>query len=135
MDIRDAQLVILGNKLYVGGGSGDTSDTTSTILIYDITRDLWGSIRSPTKYSALAAYLNHLVLAGGNVVDETTNRLWSLQDDGQTFISTLPPMPTARMGAIAVSTGSHLIVMGEWTGTIITIVALMWWKSTMVSSG
>ena len=80
-------------------------------LIYDIT---WKLIESPTKRSALTIYHDQLVLVGGKEVptNKTTDKLWTLQEDEQTFTQTLPLMFTARLGASAISTDNHLVVAG-----------------------
>ena len=116
LGVWGAQAVILRNKVYMGGGEtlDKSSGTEYTILIHDITRGSWRSIRSPTRWSALTTYHDQLVLVGGGEASsaKVTNNLWTLQEDEHTFTQTLPPMPTARYGASAVSTDNYLIVAG-----------------------
>ena len=70
--------------------------------------DSWEVIDSPNFWPALTTYHDQLVLVGGNGDDdsdddELTNRLWVLQDGLRTWTQPLPPMPTRRRGASAVS--------------------------------
>jgi len=123
--MRNAQAVVLNNKVYVGGG--DTPDLTTDVNIYtyDPTMDTWETLQSPTRRSALTTYHNKLLLVGGWEVstDETTNQLWVFEEGEQTWTQPLPPMPTRRNGASAVSTQDHLIVAGGFnnSGTLNTV--------------
>ena len=66
---------------------------------------------SDTNGSALASYNENLVLAGGVVSRQYTNQLWMLGEDDH-WQQPIPPMPTPRAQASAVSYGHHLIVAG-----------------------
>ena len=109
--MRHVQAVVLNNKIYVGGGF---STTLSNIYTYDPTMDTWETLQSPTRRSAFTTYRKKLLLVGGGVVstDETSNQLWVFEEGEQTWTQPLPPMPTRRRGASAVSTQDHLIVAG-----------------------
>ena len=113
-----AQAVVLNNKVYVGEGDDTDDDTpSSNIYTYDPTMDTWETLQIPTRYSALTTYHNKLLLVGGWEVStgETTNQLWVFEEGEQTWTQTLPPMPTRRCNASAVSTRDHLIVAGGYT--------------------
>ena len=89
-----------------------TSYPGDLILCYDNYMQLLTTMRSPTHESALTTYQGRLVMVGGReVATGDTNKLWSLQDDG-TWAEDLPPMPTRRRSASAVSSGHHLLVAG-----------------------
>ncbi len=105
----NAQAVQLKTKVYVQG------DTASTIFMYEVPRDAWVPMQSPVYLSALAIYHSQLVLVGGTFMRGVRNQLWVLQDE-QTWTLPLPPMPTARCSASAVSSGDHLVVAGGDTG-------------------
>ena len=117
--MRDAQAVVLRGKVYVGGGnifprSGALSCLPSGLLIYDLAKGLWDTLRTPTKSYGLTTYRSQLVLVGGK--DPTnlgcvTNWLWVL-DEEHHWTQPLPPMPTKHCGASAVGVGDHLIVAG-----------------------
>ncbi len=109
----DAQAVQLRTKVYVQGDTGST-ETDSKIYTYEVPTDVWVSMESPTRWSALTIYRSQLVLVGGrkeSTTKEVTNQLWVLQDE-QTWAQPLPPMPTARDSASAISSGDHLVVAG-----------------------
>ena len=112
--MRDAQAVVLGNKVYVGGGVTSTLATDCNIYSCDFTGDItWKTLKSPTRRSALTTYQERLVLVGGvdPSTDTTTNQLWVRKDD-ETWTQPVPPMPTPRRGASAVRIKQHLIIAG-----------------------
>ena len=76
--------------------------------------DTWETLQSPTYYSALTTYHNKLLLVGGMEAStgQITNQLWVFEEGEQTLTQPLPPMPTRRSRASAVSTQDHLIVAG-----------------------
>ena len=104
------QVVWLDEKLYILTEPVFAGD--SIIWCCDSNMQLLTSVKSPTCWSALTTYQGRLVLVGGReVATGDTNKLWSLQDNG-TWAEDLPPMPTQRRSATAVSTGHHLLVAG-----------------------
>ena len=116
--MSDAQAVVVGNKVYVGGGITPTRATDYNIYSCDFTGDItWKTIKksSLTSWSALTTYQERLVLVGGidPSTNISTNQLWVRKYDG-TWIQPLPPMPTPRCRASAVSIEQHLVVAGGW---------------------
>ena len=92
----DAQAVVLGNKVYVGGGVTPTAATDCNIYSCDFTGDItWKTIKCPISRSALTTYQVRLVLVGGQnpSTDAPTNQLWVREEEG-TWTQPLPPMPT-----------------------------------------
>ena len=112
--ICDAQAVVLNNKVYVGGGKTPYGARDANIYTYDPTMDTRETLHGPTYYSALTTYHNKLLLVGGMEAStgQTTNQLWVFEEGEQTWTQPLPPMPTRRHGASAVSTQDYLIVAG-----------------------
>ena len=53
VDMRDAQAVVLGDKVYLGGGDAPDSPS-SELLIYDFTEDSWDKLNTPTQWYSLA---------------------------------------------------------------------------------
>ena len=112
--MRDAQAVVLGNKVYVGGGNTRTTATDCNIYSCDFTRDItWKTLKSSIGQSALTTYQGRLVLVGGldSSTGTPTNQLRVMKND-QIWTQPLPPMPTPRRGASAVGIEQHLIVAG-----------------------
>ena len=115
--MQHAQAVVVGNKVYVGGGmtTGSEGDTNIYVFDHTIERPPVTSIPTPgpTRWSTLATFDSQLVLAGGTIDSvKATNELWALRDDGYTWEQPFPPMPQACWGASAVSSGDHLLIAG-----------------------
>ena len=117
MGVYNAQAVVLGSKVYVGGGSMDPG-SSSRLLTYDFTKDSWEIVDTPTLWYALSTYHSQLVLVGGVDPDTeiATDQLWVLDEKHQ-WIQTHIPMMTKRCQASAVSVGDHLIVAGGCGGS------------------
>ena len=112
----NTQAVVLNNKVYVGRGITGDCTTNINIYTYDPTMDTWETLQSPTYYQALTTYHNKLLLVGGeeSSTGQTTNQLWVFEEGEQTWTQPLPPMPTRRSRASAVSTQDYLIVAGGY---------------------
>ena len=110
----DAQAVVLGNKVYVGGGDTHTFATRCNIYSCDFTGDIsWKTLKCPTRGSALTTYQERLVLVGGwNPSTNTPTNQLRVRKDDETWTQPLPPMSTPRSKASAVSIEQHLIVAG-----------------------
>jgi hypothetical protein len=120
VDVGDAQAVWLKDKVYVGGGvtSGSGFRPEARLYIYTPATDTWSTLDTPVYWFGLTTYHSQLVLIGGmkyvseNVIQEPTNKLWTLSEDGQ-WQETLPPMPiVCTCGSIsAVSHADHLLMI------------------------
>ena len=122
--MRDAQAVVLNNKVYVGGDLTEDNTTAANIYTYDPTTDTWETLQSPTRYSALTTYHNKLLLVGGEEAStgQDTNQLWVFEEGEQTWTQPLPPMPTRRWRASAVSYQDYLIVAGRHSDGLLDTV-------------
>ena len=91
----------------------NTFPKSSSLFVYNITRDSWDTLDTPTEGYALVTYLSQLVLVGGTdpATGWPTNQLWVLNNNDN-WTQPHNPMPTSRLGASAVSVGKHLIVAG-----------------------
>ena len=117
--MRDAQAVVLNNKVYVSAAgildpTGMCGFDSNIICIYDVSGNSWKEIRSTTSQHAIAVYKKQLVLVGGkdHSTRACTNELRVLQNDEEKWTQPLPPMPTKRSNASAIAIGSHLAVAG-----------------------
>ena len=113
----NAQAVVLGNKVYIGGGIMDPG-SPSRLLVYDYTKESWEILNTPVQWYALTTYHSQLVLVGGVDPDtlEATNQLWVL-DEQYRWTQPLPPMTIKRYQASTVILGDYLIVAGGCGGS------------------
>ena len=107
------QSVVLGNKVYIGGGEAYRDRDTCTVMVYDIQRDTYSTLpQYNARYFAMTALNDQLVLAGGMDLasGKPTNQIAVLQSDKWT--RPYPPMTIARRSSTAVSFNNHIIVAG-----------------------
>ena len=122
LGMSDAQAVVLGDKVYIGGGDS-THHSQAVLLIYDYSNDSWETLDTPTVNYALTTYNSQLVLVGGRDPNSkhVTNQLWALDEQWQ-WTQSLPPMTTGRSWASAVSMDHYLIVAGGHDEHILDVV-------------
>ena len=107
------QSVVLGNKVYIGGGSAGSDCDTCKVMVYDIQRDTYSTLPQYNAYwFAMTALNDQLVLAGGLDLAsrKPTNQIAVLQSDKWT--RPYPPMTIARHDSTAFSFNNHIIVAG-----------------------
>ena len=105
------QGITIGEDMYVGV-TGDNK-----VFKYSITEDNWGTLPLAPVYNARIGYLNKKVLTvGGRICGQITANIHELDEASQQWdkSTSIPPMPTARAAATAVSWSSPpaLIVCG-----------------------
>ena len=114
-------LVKIRNNIYCGGGATGKRDISRLVFKYDLTSDSWLALPPcPTSYHGLSEVNNALVSVGGvmhNVQSLTpTNSVYTFQDPN--WVTSLPPMPTARYDLSVFTHNTHLIACGgvtSWT--------------------
>ena len=107
------QSVVLGNKVYIGGGEAHSGSEECTVMVYDIQRDKYSTLpQYNARYFAMTALNDQLVLAGGKDLAsrKPTNQIAVLQSDK--WNHPYPPMTIARYSSTAVSFNNHIIVAG-----------------------
>ena len=113
-----ARGLLLGDKLYIGGGDAQTPDADSVVYEYDINGLVrkWTQLPpSPVTYFAMAEVNKSLTLVGGLDMAKkaSTNQLTVWDRDQQCWRTTLfPTMPTPRQDCTAVTYQLTLLVAG-----------------------
>ena len=83
--VEDAQAVVIGGRLYIGGGRAEGSD--DKVLEYTIQGGKWREIETPVRYFGMAVVKNQLIITGGWDKDEVTNEVWVLDSVSGTWIT------------------------------------------------
>ena len=107
------QSVVIGDTVYVGGGSADNNRNMCTVM--KLEQDQWTKLPEYTaKYFAMTSLANRLVLVGGQDTrnNKRTNQL-SVFGSGE-WTHPYPPMNIARHSSTAVSFNNHIIVAGGY---------------------
>ena len=114
-------LVKIRNNIYCGGGNTGNVDTERLVFKYDTTEDTWSPLPPcPTRRHGLSELNNALVSVGGIKHHarrgKPTNSVYEFQDPN--WVTSLPPMQTARFQLSAFTHNTHLIACGgitSWT--------------------
>ena len=106
--------VVHGNTAYFSHGYN--------VYSYTLSQDKWTQLKQcEYRYFSMAIINNQLTTIGGSQHGGTvTNTILCLSRSSSEmkWEELLPPMPTAREGSAAVTTPTHLIVAGGWTGSL-----------------
>ena len=120
--MQNAQARVLGNKIYVGGGTTGMIDLSSKVYVYDYIYDKWEILsKSPVYNFALEVYDSSILLIGGRDTDsgEVTGEVffWN-QAENIWKEDLLPSMPTARHSASSATYGQYIVVAGGFAVTV-----------------
>ena len=109
------QAILIGDKVYIGGGFNTLKSRRLTVMVYSLHIDLWSSLQ-PFKFEhfGMSAVNNRLVLVGGRNVSsgKVANELGVWDEGSQTWTHPFPNMPTSRDSAAIASYKNWLIVAG-----------------------
>ena len=130
------QAIVIGSKVYVGGGATDHEnvEVLNQVFQYDTSRDEWSRL-PPWKviFFAMAQFAGNLITVGGRIrTDGLTGKVQQhrkeIPDDGVTgkvyrfkkkskkWEEFLKPMPTARFRLSVATTQSAIVASGGATG-------------------
>ena len=114
---------MIGDKVYVGGGSTDRRGDSYLIFQYNSVGDEWSTLPPcPVRYFGLAQLSGELLTVGGAkhnalVFGKISGKVYRYQPaSSKKWKKSLQPMPTARFCLSVVSTQSALIACGGTTG-------------------
>ena len=109
--VDDAQAVVVGGKVYIGGGGAEGNHYT--ILEYTIEGGRWREIETPVALFGIAVVNNQLFIIGGEDKEgRATNQVWALDSVTGAWTQPCPPMPTARRSLLAVGYERWVLVVG-----------------------
>ena len=109
--VEDPQAVVVGGKVYIGGGGAEGSDYK--ILEYTIKGGQWREIETPVAKFGMTVVNNQLLIIGG--VDKEgriTNQVWALDSASSAWSQPFTAMPTARKWSSAVGYKRWALVVG-----------------------
>ena len=111
LGVRDTHAVVVGGKVYIGGGEAEGSDYK--MLEYTIKEGQWREIKTPVQYFSMSVVKNQVIIIGGRDEEaEVTNQVWVLDSLSDTWIQPFPPLPGARYLTSAMSYKEWVLVMG-----------------------
>ena len=113
-----SQAVVMGEKVYVGGGGSENVEDHNQVFQYDPSRDQWS--RLPPHhviFFAMAQFMGHLITVGGMTLPGggVTGKVYHFIEQFQKWEEFLKPMSTARCGASVATTQSAIVASGGVT--------------------
>ena len=109
------QSVVIGNAVYVGGGSAQSDVDRCTILKLDLRRYQWSKLAQHyTKWFAMTSHRNQLLLIGGQDVEANRRSNQITAFESGHWYQPYPPMNIARSSSTAVSFNHYIIVAGGY---------------------
>ena len=110
------QVVVVGEKVYVGGGSTDTNDDLCLVFKYNPASGKWTTLRPcPVRRFGLGQLSGELLTVGGAARHGVTKRVYHYKTKSQQWKEFLQPMSTARFGLTVISAQSALTACGGAT--------------------
>ena len=112
--VSGTRLAQVQGTLYVGGVTDSSDVNDYIVLTYDISAGKWATLPPySTRWFAMTAIDNHLVLVGGKGRDGDCNKVlgvWS--EDSKKWTHPYPDMTTPRSSCSAVIYKQYLVVAG-----------------------
>ena len=123
-------MVVFGNKAYCGGGWQDSLFTTRmvfNVFCYNLVEENWTTLPPlPVRRFGLGQVSGKLVAVGGLKHESMpSNEVYVYNDLLDTWEQEIPPMPTARYGAVVISLQSALVVAGGYSTKVNKFLAFI----------
>ena len=137
--MNSAQAVVMGEKIYIGGGVTENEDD-ARIFQYDPPRDEWSRLPPrprQVKFFAMAQFMGHLITVGGGIPDGggVTGKVYRFKGQGQSqkWEEFLKPMPTARFWlSVATTQSAMLPVRLSLVSGMTSLYSVTLWRCTAV---
>ena len=104
--------VEVGGKVYIGGGKAEGSHYK--LLEYTIQGGQWREMDTPVCVFGMAVVNDQLIIIGGIRDVGTTDQVWVLESDSNTWTQPFPAMPTARWCPSAVGYKRWVLAVGGY---------------------
>ena len=116
--MADAQAVVMGEKIYVGGGTTENTGDGKQVLQYDLSHDEWSRLPPhQVIFFPMAQFMRHLITMGGMMqASVITGKVYRFKEESQKWEEFLKPMPTARFWPSVATTQSAIVASGGVTG-------------------
>ena len=113
------QAVVMGEKVYMGGGGAEVSEDHNQVFQYNPSRDEWSRL-PPCQVIGffMAQFKENLITVGGLIPHVSlTGKVYRFKEQSQKWEEFLRPMPTARLQFTVATTQSAIVASGGYTGT------------------
>ena len=105
-----AQAVVMGEKVYIGGGNTQNLGDMRQVFQYDPSQDEWSRLPPCDAIMfAIAQFMGNLITVGGVVQDGVNAKVYRFVGETQKWDEFLKPMPTARYWPTLATTQSAIV--------------------------
>ena len=115
----NAQAVVMGEKVYVGGGDTVEVEDRHHVFQYHTSRDEWSRLPPhPLIFFGIAQFAGHLITVGGEGAEggyDIAAEVYHFKEQSQEWEEFLMPMPIARHSPSVATTQSAIIASGGVT--------------------
>ena len=113
-----SQAVVMGEKVYTGGGITEHGEDRNQVFQYDPSRNEWSYLPPHKDFFAMAQFMGHLITVGGMIPHGggVTGKVYRFKEKSQKWEEFLKPMPTARYQLSVATTQSAIVASGGFTG-------------------
>ena len=115
--MSSAKAVVIDDCVYVGGGLAYDNATRRLVFRYAPLQDEWTTLPpSPVKSFGVGQLSGKVVLVGGELIstNKSTQSVHVFENECQQWVTSIPPMPTARSAPTVVSHSSTIIACGGY---------------------
>ena len=109
------QVVVIGEKVYIGGGRTASGEDRKQVFQYDPSRDVWSRLPPhQVIFYGMAQFMGHLITVGGWIRHGGyTGKVYHFKEESQKkWEEFLKPMPTARVWPLVATTQSAIVASG-----------------------
>ena len=111
-----AQSIVIGNKVYVGGGNTGDDEADSLIFEYNVGEDSWDILPPvPVTLFGLGQLLGEVVVVGGKVQQSVRDCVYVFDRFTRRWKDSLPPLNTTRCVPTCLSLTFGLLVCGGFS--------------------
>ena len=105
------QAIVVGEKVYLGGGSITDIGNANKVFQYNRREDTWSTLpHCPVRLFGMAHFMGRIITVGGvNLQNCAFSKMYALREDSQRWEEFHTPMPTARY-CLSVATTSQAII-------------------------
>ena len=115
-----SQVVVMKEKVYIGGGNTDSVEDRNQVFQYDLSNlDEWSCLPShQVAWFGMAQFMGHLITVGGMIPcgGGYIDKVYRFKEESQKWEEFLKPMPTARCYLSVATTQSAIVASGGATG-------------------
>ena len=119
VDMCGPQAVVMGEKVYMGGGFSTCSKECKQVLQYDPSKDEWSRLPPHQLIGFfMAQFKGNLITVGGCIQGGGgfTGKVYRFKEQSQKWEEFLKPMPTGRLQFTVATTQSAIAAAGGATG-------------------